>query len=240
MWEPEFHPNLNSDYDLVFHPDTVEKKEWPAEGRTINLIWQPAKLCEGQPTLVSDWPMSVWALTLAQDNQLLTRCSHSQLYLAYSLFVKKLLIPEVCMCCMYTYVCAKPYYRTWTYQPEKMSHTSLCVRVIHFILPAGCDEINQVQVSLFDLCPLRERGAAVRGQQPQLWHVDTLGWVMLNINHPTPQWWWHATVELPDKTLHLWASLECNTLTPAMSPHTLLQPLFSQISQYTLDSDHSL
>lgn len=75
--------------------------------------------------------MSVWALTLAQDNQLLTRCSHSLLYLAFPLFVKKLLIPEVCMYCMYMYVCTKPYYRTWTYQPEKMSHTSLCVRVVH-------------------------------------------------------------------------------------------------------------
>lgn len=82
-------------------------------------------------TLVSDWLMSVWALTLAQGNQLLTRCSHSQLYLAFSLFVKKLLIPEVCMYCMNMYVCTKPYYRTWTYQPEKMSHTSLCVTVIH-------------------------------------------------------------------------------------------------------------
>lgn len=94
-----FHTNT-----FVFHPDTVEKKEWPAEGRTVNLIWQPAN-CAKPTTLVSAWPMSVWALTLAQDNQLLTRCSHSLLYLAFSFFVKKLLIPEVCMYCMYIYIC---------------------------------------------------------------------------------------------------------------------------------------
>lgn len=58
-----------------------------------------------RPTaLVSDWPVSVWALTMAQDNQLLTRCSHSQLYLAFLLFVKKLLIPQVCMYCICMYV----------------------------------------------------------------------------------------------------------------------------------------
>lgn len=115
--EPEIRPYKRLRLWICF-PDTVEKKEWPAEGRTINLIWQPAN-CAKPTTLVSDWPMSVWALTLAQDNQLLTRCSHSLLYLAFSLFVKKLFIPEVCMYCMYMYVCTKPYYRTWTYQPEK-------------------------------------------------------------------------------------------------------------------------
>lgn len=41
-------------------------------------------------------------------------------------------------------VCTKPYGGTRTYQPEKMSHTSLCVRVI---LSVGCTEFNQVQVS---------------------------------------------------------------------------------------------
>lgn len=111
---------------ICFHPGT-EKKDWPAEGKTISLIWQPANCAKA--TLVSAWPMSVWALTLAQENQLLTRCSHSQLYLPSPLLVK-LFIPEICMYYMYMYV-QNLTYRTWTYQPEKMSHTSLCVRVIH-------------------------------------------------------------------------------------------------------------
>ena len=42
-----FFPNLNSTPWILFpHPDTVEKKEWPAEERTINLIWQPANCAE--------------------------------------------------------------------------------------------------------------------------------------------------------------------------------------------------
>lgn len=54
--------------------------------------------CANANPLVSVWPVSSGS-DLAQDNQLLTRCSHPHLDLAYSLFVKKRLIPEVCTIC---------------------------------------------------------------------------------------------------------------------------------------------
>lgn len=118
---------------------------------------------------------------------------------------------------MYMYVCTKPNYRTWTYQPEKMSHTSLCVRVIHHF--ASWVQWDKPGSSLFYLInPLWERGEAVRGQQPQLLHVDTPGWMMLNINHPLVR----ATQITPLITVitTLNNGISDNTLTPAMSLHT--------------------
>lgn len=141
----------------AFSPKTLvrRKNDQLREGQSTSSDSQ--QTVRRPTTPVSDRPMAVWALTLAQDNQLLTRCSHSQFYLAFPLFVKKLLIPEVYMYCMYMYV--SMYVQNLAIgvehiKSEKMSHTSMCVS--HIILPTGCNEINQVQVSLYDLYPLWE------------------------------------------------------------------------------------
>lgn len=71
----------------------------------------------------------------------------------------------VCIC-MYV---EKPYYWTWTYQPEKMSHTSLCVRVIqHF-----ASWVWWEKVSLFEVYSLWEHGDAclrTTATAPTRWH----------------------------------------------------------------------
>ena len=94
------------------------------------------------------------------------------------------------------------------------------------MFPEVFSKINQVQVSMFDLNPLWEHVEAVRGQQPRYLHVDTPGWVMLNINHP-----FVLTTQIPPthsyhdmqqwKTSCICKTLECNTLTPAMYPLVL-------------------
>ena len=114
--------------------------------------------------------------------------------------------------------------------------------------------------SLFIWSILWEHGEAVRGQQPQLLLMLTLQvGLMLNICHPfcscdrNNRRRSHDDIQLwsswQHPALHRKASLECDTLTPAMSPltHTHARahthththsaaPLFSQISQY-LDSE---
>lgn len=107
-----------------------------------------------------------------------------------------------------------------------------CVLESYFILQAGCDEINQVQVFLFDTYPLCES----EDKQPQLCML----WVMLNINPFVP------TTRIPlslQSRWHLTDYLKTpgDTLTPATSSHTIQQLwllLFSQISQ-CFDSGYS-
>lgn len=195
-------PLSKSDCESILLPDTVEKKEWPAEGRTINLIWQPAN-CAKPPTLVSARPTSAWALAPAQDNQLLTRCSHSLLYLASppSLLRNDSSLKYVCTVCICMYV-QKPYYRTWTYQPEKKSHTSLCVRDIHHF--ASWVRWDKPGSSLFYLIFTHCESVAAPSEDGGR-SSDTLtrqaGWCSTSATRfvfttqiPPPQRRWHSTV----------------------------------------------
>lgn len=124
-----------------------------------------------------------------------------------------------------------------------------CVLESYIIMPAGCDEINQVLVSLFDLYPLWEHGDAVRGQQPQLLHVDTPCWVMLHICHPfvlatripPPQSRWHLTADYltTPSFVGLFGVQHTDTCHVSLHTSAARAPLFSQISRH-LDSDRSL
>lgn len=109
----------------------------------------------------------------------------------------------------------KPYHRTWTYQPDKMSHISLCVRVMYHL------EIKQVQVSFCDPPPppLWEHGESVRGPPHHTAPYIQAGWcltstVLLFSQCQTVMMTFSSGI--PDNTCHV-------------SSHTSAAPLFSQI-----------
>lgn len=82
-----------------------------------------------------------------------------------------------------------PYDRTWTYQPQKMSHTSLCVRIMRHFSSQVQDKASFFDVGVC-MCvfPLWEH---VWTHAPR---VDGAGWPMLNICNlavlTTAQTWW--------------------------------------------------
>lgn len=139
--------NLNSDYTFVFCPDTVEKKEWPAEGRTINLIWQPAKLCEGQPLWCQTvpWQYGLWHWPRTTSN---SQDAHIPKFISpFPLFVKKSLIPKVC-----AYVCVCMYVQNLTIGLEHINQKRWAIphcvlRVIHH--SASCVRRDKPGSSLF-------------------------------------------------------------------------------------------
>lgn len=128
--------------------------------------------------------VSVRLLTLAQENQLLTPRSHSRLY--FPLFVKKRLIPEVCMCCIRMYVL-----QTLIIGLEHINQKRWAIPhcVLDSFIMSSSDKpgSNPFTVRAWLRCQDNRRSP------------DTLTlkarWRPFVLTQPTPppQWWWHPT-----------------------------------------------